>query len=121
VRPNWIVTGTDVATRLQKLRSFTFDGNVEGGMVQSGPFLFGTLQNRWRIVVDPLFPANKILMGYKGNQFFETGYVHAPYIPLIQTNVLMDPNDFTPRKGFMTRYGKKLISGDFYITVTITA
>ena len=57
---------------------------------------------------------NVILMGYKGSQFLETGAVFAPYIPLIMTPLVYDPISFTPRKGIMTRYAKKMVRPDFY-------
>jgi hypothetical protein len=57
---------------------------------------------------------NVILMGYKGSQFLETGAVFAPYIPLIMTPLVYDPVSFTPRKGIMTRYAKKMVRPDFY-------
>ena len=62
---------------------------------------------------------NVILMGYKGSQFLETGAVFAPYIPLIMTPLVYDPTSFTPRKGIMTRYAKKMVRPDFYGTITI--
>jgi hypothetical protein len=62
---------------------------------------------------------NVILMGYKGSQFLETGAVFAPYIPLIMTPLVYDPISFTPRKGIMTRYAKKMVRPDFYGKVVI--
>ena len=55
---------------------------------------------------------------YKGGSYLETGYVYAPYVPLIVTPTIFAPEDFTPRKGVMTRYGKKMVRADFYGTVT---
>jgi hypothetical protein len=52
---------------------------------------------------------NVILLGYRGAQFLETGAVYAPYIPLIMTPLVYDPTNFTPRKGVMTRYAKKMV------------
>lgn len=121
-RPNWIVTGPDVGARLEKLNTFRVSGDGQTAFtISQGPAVFGTLSNRWRVVVDPLFKPDTILMGHKGDSFYDTGYVYAPYVPLQVTNAFMDPNDWTPRKGFMTRYGKKLIAGDLYGTVTLTA
>ena len=57
---------------------------------------------------------NTILMGYRGNNFLETGAVYSPYVPLIMTPLVYDPEDFTPRKGVMTRYAKKMIRPEFY-------
>ena len=62
---------------------------------------------------------NVILLGYKGSQFLETGAVFAPYIPLIMTPLVYDPTSFTPRKGIMTRYAKKMVRPDFYGKVYI--
>ena len=62
---------------------------------------------------------NVILMGYKGSQFLETGAVFAPYIPLIMTPLVYDPISFTPRKGIMPRYAKKMVRPDFYGKVYI--
>jgi hypothetical protein len=79
----------------------------------------GTLSNRFTVYKDPYFPRNKILVGYKGGSYLETGYVYAPYVPLIVTPTIFAPEDFTPRKGVMTRYGKKMVRNDFYGTVTV--
>jgi hypothetical protein len=53
-------------------------------------------------------------LGYKGNNFLETGAVYAPYVPLILTPLVYDPDNFTPRRGVMTRYAKKLVRPEFY-------
>ena len=62
---------------------------------------------------------NTILLGYRGSQFLETGAVYAPYIPLIMTPLVYDPNNFTPRKGVMTRYAKKMIRPEFYGKIAV--
>jgi hypothetical protein len=57
---------------------------------------------------------NVMLMGFRGSQFLETGAVYAPYIPLIMTPLVYDPNNFTPRRGVMTRYAKKIVRPEFF-------
>jgi len=120
---NFIVVGPDVATVLEASifykPSYTLDGDgqVGSGMV-IGADKVGTLSNRFTVYKDPYFPRNKILVGYKGGSYLETGYVYAPYVPLIVTPTIFAPEDFTPRKGVMTRYGKKMVRSDFYGTVT---
>jgi len=120
---NFIVVGTDVATILENSvlyrSSYTLDGNgqVSQPMV-IGADKVGTLSNRFTVYKDPYFSRNKILVGYKGGSYLETGYVYAPYVPLIVTPTIFAPEDFTPRKGVMTRYGKKMVRSDFYGTVT---
>ena len=74
----------------------------------------GAINNRFQVYKNPYMTENTILMGYRGAQFLETGAVYAPYIPLIMTPLVYDPNSFTPRKGVMTRYAKKMVRPEFY-------
>lgn len=60
-----------------------------------------------------------MLMGFRGAQFLETGAVYAPYIPLIMTPLVYDPNNFTPRRGVMTRYAKKVVRPEFFGKILI--
>ena len=55
-----------------------------------------------------------MLMGFRGSNFLETGAVYAPYIPLIMAPLVYDPNNFTPRRGVMTRYAKKVVRPEFF-------
>lgn len=121
---NFLVTSPDVCTILEHLVSYKpayrldSDGQVRDSMTV-GAEAVGTLNNRYTVYKDPYFPANKILVGLKGNTFLESGYIYAPYVPLILTPVIYAQEDFTPRKGVMTRYGKRMVRNDFYGTVTV--
>ena len=121
---NFMVTSPDVCTILEHLVAYKpsyrvdADGQVRDNMV-IGAEAVGTLNNRYTVYKDPYFPSNKILIGLKGNTFLESGYIYAPYVPLILTPVIYAQEDFTPRKGVMTRYGKKMVRNDFYATVTV--
>lgn len=121
---NFLVTSPDVCTILEHLVSYKpayrldSDGQVRDSMTV-GAESVGTLNNRYTVYKDPYFPANKILIGLKGNTFLESGYIYAPYVPLILTPVIYAQEDFTPRKGVMTRYGKRMVRNDFYGTVTV--
>ncbi len=120
---NFIVVSPEVATILEAsvlykpALSLDSDGQVASPM-SIGAEAVGTLSSRFTVYKDPYFPRNKILVGFKGGSYLETGYVYAPYVPLIVTPTIFQPEDFTPRKGVMTRYGKKMVRGDFYGTVT---
>ena len=119
---NFIVVGPDVATILEASvlykPSYSLDGDGQVSGMVIGAEKVGTLSNRFTVYKDPYFPRNKVLVGYKGGSYLETGYVYAPYVPLIVTPTIFAPEDFTPRKGVMTRYGKKMVRSDFYGTVT---
>jgi len=121
---NFMVTGPDVCTILEASvlykPKFSLDGEGQvGSPFTIGAEAVGTLSNRFTVYKDPYFARNKILVGYKGGSYLETGYVYAPYVPLIVTPTIFAPEDFTPRKGVMTRYGKKTVRSDFYGTVTV--
>ena len=119
---NFIVVGPDVATILEASvmykPSYSLDGDGQVSGMVLGADKVGTLSNRFTVYKDPYFPRNKVLVGFKGGSYLETGYVYAPYVPLIVTPTIFAPEDFTPRKGVMTRYGKKMVRSDFYGTVT---
>ena len=63
---------------------------------------------------------NTCLVGFRGSNFLETGAVYAPYVPMIMTPLVYDPQNFTPRKGVMTRYAKKMVRSEFYGKVIIS-
>jgi hypothetical protein len=121
---NFMVTSPDVATILEASTlykpKYTIDGEGQvGSPFTIGAEAIGTVSNRFTVYKDPYFPRNRILVGYKGGSYLETGYVYSPYVPLIVTPTIFAPEDFTPRKGVMTRYGKKMVRTDFYGTVTV--
>jgi len=98
---NFIVTSPDVCTILEHLVAYKpsyrvdADGQVRDNMVV-GAEAVGTLNNRYTIYKDPYFPSNKLLVGLKGNTFLESGFIYAPYVPLILTPVIYAQEDFTP-------------------------
>ena len=121
---NFMVVGPDVATVLESSVLYKPKFSIDGEGQVASPFTIGaeaigTVSNRFTVYKDPYFSRNKILVGYKGGSYLETGYVYAPYVPLIVTPTIFAPEDFTPRKGVMTRYGKKVVRSDFYGTVTV--
>lgn len=113
---NWIVVGTTVATILESMKpAFIADGSgVESTEYAMGLTRVGTLDGRWKVYKNPYFRDDMILMGYRGGSFLETGAVYAPYIPIITTPLVYNYTDFTPHKGIMTRYAKKLVRPEFY-------
>ena len=112
---NFMVVSPTVATILESIPGFA--STSDGGEKMSYAFGIqksGQLNNRFTVYKNPYMTENVILMGYRGSQFLETGAVFSPYIPLIMTPLVYDPNTFTPRKGLLTRYAKKMIRPEFY-------
>ena len=111
---NFLVCSPAVATVLESIPGFATDGDGEKSEFGFGIQKIGSLNSRYKVYKNPYLTSNQILMGYKGSQFLETGAVYAPYIPLIMTPLVYDPETFTPRKGLMTRYAKKMVRPEFY-------
>jgi hypothetical protein len=118
---NFMVVSPTVATVLESIPGFAADtdGDVAKASYAFGVQKIGALNSRYKVYKNPYMTENTILMGFRGNQFLESGAVYAPYIPLIMTPLVMDPDTFTPRKGIMTRYAKKMVRPEFYGKVLV--
>ena len=117
---NFLVMSPTVATIIESIPGFASDGGTGDKLEYNfGIQKIGTLNSRYKLYKNPYMTENVILMGYKGTQFLECGAVFAPYVPLIMTPLLYDPTTFTPRKGLMTRYAKKMIRPDYYGKILI--
>lgn len=119
---NWMVTSADIASKFEQLNDFRGSDALAQDGIDIGITSAGTIQGKLKLYKDPLFPNCKILMGFKGNSVLDAGYFYAPYVPLLSTPTVLDPNSFTPNKGIMTRYGKKLIEdgGLYYGVVNVS-
>lgn len=111
---NFMIVSPTVSTVLESIPGFAADGDGDKAEYNFGIQKIGSLNSRYKVYKNPYMTENVILMGYKGAQFLEAGAVFAPYVPLIMTPLLYDPNTFTPRKGLMTRYAKKMIRPDYF-------
>jgi hypothetical protein len=118
---NFMMVSPAVATILESIPGFAADtdGAADTMKYAFGVQKIGALNSRYKVYKNPYMTENRILMGFRGNQFLECGAVYAPYIPLIMTPLVYDPNTFTPRKGIMTRYAKKMIRPEFYGQVLV--
>ena len=110
---NFIVTSPTVAAMLHA--AARMEGgvqNVDGPTNMNGARVEyrGKLAGQFDLYVDPLYPEDEIMVGYKGANAMDSGYVYAPYIPLQQTPTITDPETFQPRKGIITRYGKAAVA-----------
>ena len=119
---NFLVTSPTVATILESIPGFASTNNGEADQMEYafGVQKIGTVNGRYKVYKNPYMTENLILMGYRGTQFLESGAVFAPYIPLIMTPLVYDPDTFTPRKGLLTRYAKKMLRPEFYGKIYIS-
>ena len=118
---NFMVVSPETATIIESIPGYAADTNGEATTNQfaMGVQKVGALNNRYTVYKNPYMLENQILVGFRGQNFLETGAVYAPYVPLIMTPLVYDPKNFTPRKGVMTRYAKKMVRPEFYGKVVV--
>jgi len=117
---NWIVVSSEVSAIFDDLEYFhVSNASPEQDQYNMGIERVGTLAGRYQVYRDPYFPPNQILIGHKGTSLLDTGYIYAPYVPLQLTPTMYNPFNFTPIKGIMTRYAKKMVNNRFYARITV--
>ena len=117
---NWIVVSSEVSAIFDDLEYFhVSNASPEQDQYNMGIERVGTLAGRYQVYRDPYFPPNTVLLGHKGSSLLDTGYVYAPYVPLQLTPTMYNPFNFTPIKGIMTRYAKKMVNNRFYGRITV--
>tara|TARA_R100000697_G_scaffold17651_1_gene24689 strand:+ start:159 stop:1823 length:1665 start_codon:yes stop_codon:yes gene_type:complete len=118
---NFLVVSPETATILESIPGYATgaDGDANTNQFAMGVQKVGAINNRYTVYKNPYMLENDILVGFRGANFLETGAVYAPYVPLIMTPLVYDPKNFTPRKGVMTRYAKKMIRPEFYGKVIV--
>jgi len=117
---NFAVVSPETATILESVSGYVANtGDASGKQYAMGVEAVGSINNRYTVYKNPYMLDNSILIGFRGSNFLETGAVYAPYVPMIMTPLVYDPKNFTPRKGVMTRYAKKMVRPEFYGKVIV--
>tara|TARA_B100000674_G_scaffold64673_1_gene44751 strand:- start:2766 stop:4457 length:1692 start_codon:yes stop_codon:yes gene_type:complete len=118
---NFMVVSPTVATILESIPGFAADsdGDAAKASYAFGVQKVGAINGRYKVYKNPYMTENVLLLGFRGSQFLESGAVFAPYIPLIMTPLVYDPDTFVPRKGLLTRYAKKMVRPEFYGKIDI--
>jgi hypothetical protein len=113
---NFMVVSPTIATIIESIPGFAANSNGDAADMEYafGVQKAGQFNSRYTVYKNPYMTENTILVGFRGKQFLEAGAVFAPYIPLIMTPLIYDPLTFTPRKGLLTRFAKKMLRPEFY-------
>jgi len=115
VKGNVVIVGTNAQNIIETLPAFTGNGIKD----VAGPTVIGQLKN-FTVIANPHYPEDTFVVAYKGKtNDLDAGYVYAPYLPVVSTNLVM-LDDFVGRRGYATSYGKRMINRYYYVTGTIT-
>ena len=120
---NFVIATPRVCSILEMLPDFkVYEINGTVSTAGVGIAKVGTVGSRWTVYRDTrtevqntsLYSPNYYsgqtsgveyaLLGYKGSEYYDTGIIYCPYIPIMVQRTI-GPNDFAPRVGLMTRYG----------------
>ena len=112
---SWLVVSPEASAVFDDLEYFHVSNAApEQDKYNMGIEKVGTLSGRYLVYRDPYAPANTILIGHRGSSILEAGYIYSPYVPMALTPVMYNPFDFTPIRGIMSRYAKKMILNRYY-------
>lgn len=133
---NFIVCTPTVAAMIEAMPEFVggpVNGNVDTQPV--GIAKVGSLARRFNVYRDTRTPVQTgeygyhpaartpveyALLGFKGSEYYDTGLIYCPYIPIMVQRTI-GPNDFAPRVGMLTRYGvvDNIFGANLYYSVII--
>lgn len=117
---NWVVVSSEISAIFNDLEYFhVTNASPEETKYSLGIEKIGTLGGRFTVYVDPYAPANTLILGHKGSSIFESGFIYAPYVPLMMFPKVMNPYDFKTVLGVMSRYATKMINNRFYGKVIV--
>ena len=116
---NWLICSTEVSSVIDDIEKFHAANDADVMQYNMGIEHMGQLGNRYTVYKDPYLPSHVCLIGHKGTNMLDTGYVYAPYIPFQLTPVVLHHDDFTPRKGIMTRYARKVVNNKYYGMINV--
>jgi len=104
---NWAVVSPFALTVLQSATTSAFARTTEGTFeAPTNTKMVGTLNNAMKVYVDSYAAdSTSVLVGYKGSSESDAAAFYCPYIPLMSSGVVLDPDTFEPVVSFMTRYG----------------
>ena len=103
---NWAVVSSQALTILQSATTSAFARSTEGSFeAPTNTKFVGTLNGAMRIYANAYATNDDVLVGYKGASEADAAAFYCPYIPLMSSGVVLDPQTFEPVVGFLTRYG----------------
>ena len=103
---NWVVVSPTMLTVLQSATTSAFARTTEGPFeAPTNTKLVGTLNNSMKVYVNQYAANDDVLVGYKGSSESDAAAFYCPYVPLMSSGTVLDPDTFEPVVSFMTRYG----------------
>ena len=117
---DWIVVSPEIGAVLNDLQNFyVTDASANNQKYTMGIEKIGAMQNNYNVIVDSYAPHWSLIMGHHGTSLLDTGYIYAPYIPMVLTPTVINSMNFAPVKGISTRYAKKIVNNRYYASIRV--
>jgi len=103
---NWAVVSHEVLSVLQSATASQFVRTTEGTFeAPTNNKFVGTLNGTLKVYVNTYATDNDILIGYKGSDEIDAAAYYCPYVPVMCSGTILDPNTFEHVMAMSTRYG----------------
>lgn len=114
----FIVTSPDGMNILENMPYNTFKKTEK--VTEDGIQIVGTFNDTMKVICDPYFPVNKMLIGRKGKDLEDCGYIWAPNCPIELTQTILDPtHDLQPLKAVRTRDAYEMVREEFFGVINL--
>ena len=120
VKANFVIAGSEFTNIVRAMPVDLFKPASYADATPVGMHVIGTLNNQYKIIQNFDFASTAFVVGAKGNNWLTTGYVYAPFIPLMTTRPITDENLVTFRS-LLTYYGKQVVNSSFFNKGVIVA
>lgn len=120
---NFIIASGNVVTALDSLGTFLMQplAGANPMDLNANVAKVGSIENRFTVYRDTFATSDYVTVGFKGQGVQNAGVIYCPYIPIMVSKAV-EPGNFTPVVGLMTRYGlvdHLMSSKDFYNMITV--
>lgn len=113
-RPNWIVCDPTTASRFSVLNTFVAAAPDEQNAFTVDVIYEGTMSNRWKVYSVGWFTDNTVLMGYKGADWKDVGYIFAPYVLAYLSPAAYNTSTLTASRATMSRYATYMANANMF-------
>ena len=109
---NWVVVGKEGLDTIMSVGRPRFEPSGLANL--NGPTVVGTLDNSMKVIFSPYVKRDEFLVGYKGENYIDAGFVVGDYLPVASTDFIT-LDDFVARKGFISIYGTRMVNPNMYV------
>jgi len=125
----WAIMSPTVLGYLMRCESFRLTADINNLQTSVGIQQIGSIGGTIKVLVDPAFPVNKILLGCNAVDWTRAVGCYSPFLPIVFSEKFVNTSDWTQQKlGCMSRFWAGILgkneaatTSDGLASVTITS